>query len=199
MQKGKVKDNNIGSFGYGNAQYTKYNAPGQNISPSDPGIRDVFLSFLHLMKEKHNMSLQELISLYNGSAAKDLIPAAIFSFPLSPAESICKFLKENQGLNFHEIGGLLNRDERGIWGSYNRAAKKMPSIFSISQCPISIPVSVFKDRSLSILENVAYYLSHELKMKTKDISKLLNKKQPVIYTTLQRALKKKHLGGKQDG
>lgn len=162
------------------------------IGASDSSnIRNVFLSFLRFMKEKHNMSLQELISLYNESTSRDNVPVVVFSFPISPAEALCKYLKENIGLNFHEIGELINRDERGVWGSYHRAVKKMAAKFSFSSDALCVPVSLFHNRSLSILEHVVHYLSFELKMKNKDIAKLLNKKQAVVHTTLQRALGKK--------
>jgi DNA-directed RNA polymerase specialized sigma24 family protein len=54
-----------------------------------------------------------------------MIPVSIFSKEkLSPFETIVMYLKEKQGLNYHEIGALLNRDERNIWTVYNRAKKK---------------------------------------------------------------------------
>ena len=43
---------------------------------------------------------------------------------LSVLEAIVEFLKEEKELSFHEIGVLLNRDERNIWTVYNRAKKK---------------------------------------------------------------------------
>ena len=54
-----------------------------------------------------------------------MIPVSIFSKEkLSPFETIVTYLKEKQGLNYHEIGSLLNRDERNIWTVYSRARKK---------------------------------------------------------------------------
>jgi hypothetical protein len=54
-----------------------------------------------------------------------MIPVSVFSKEkLSPFETIVMYLKEKQGLNYHEIGTLLNRDERNIWTVYNRAARK---------------------------------------------------------------------------
>jgi hypothetical protein len=42
---------------------------------------------------------------------------------VSVLEGIVEYMKK-QGLSFHEIGVLLNRDERNIWTVYNRATKK---------------------------------------------------------------------------
>jgi hypothetical protein len=57
--------------------------------------------------------------------SEQLIPVSIFNKPkLSPFEAIVKYLKEEKGLNYHQIGEILNRDERNIWTVYNRAKKK---------------------------------------------------------------------------
>ena len=53
------------------------------------------------------------------------IPPFIFrNTPLSILEAIIDYLKIEQGLNFHEIGVLLDRDERNIWTVYHRAIAK---------------------------------------------------------------------------
>ncbi len=53
------------------------------------------------------------------------IPVSVFKeSKLSPFETIVKYLKEEKKLNYHQIGILLNRDERNIWTVYNRAKKK---------------------------------------------------------------------------
>ena len=56
---------------------------------------------------------------------EQLIPVSIFrKEKLSPFEAIVKYLKEEKKLNYHQIGALLNRDERNIWTVYSRARKK---------------------------------------------------------------------------
>lgn len=53
------------------------------------------------------------------------IPPYIFrNTPLSVLETVVDYLKIDQGLSFHEIGILLDRDERNIWTVFNRAQKK---------------------------------------------------------------------------
>lgn len=46
---------------------------------------------------------------------------------VSVLEAIVEFLK-NKGLSFHEIGILLNRDERNMWTIHSRALKKRLNI-----------------------------------------------------------------------
>lgn len=43
---------------------------------------------------------------------------------VSVLEAIVEYLKDHKGLSYHEIGLLLNRNERTIWTCYNRAKKK---------------------------------------------------------------------------
>jgi hypothetical protein len=53
------------------------------------------------------------------------IPSDIFrDRTLAPLESISEFLKDREGMSFHEIAVLLNRDDRTIWTCYTRAKKK---------------------------------------------------------------------------
>jgi len=56
------------------------------------------------------------------------IPSNIFKDRnLAPLESISEYLKDKQGMSFHEIAVLLNRDDRTIWTCYTRAKKKQAS------------------------------------------------------------------------
>ena len=93
-------------------------------------------------------------------------------------------------MNYHEIGGVLCRDERGIWGSYNRSKKKTKEQFEVKDSEVSVPLEIFKDRNKSILEAVIVYLVEEYNMKISNIAKLLNKKYSTIYTTYLRSQSK---------
>jgi len=44
---------------------------------------------------------------------------------LSILEAVVRYLKDIKRFSFHEIGLLLNRDERNIWTVYHRAKKKV--------------------------------------------------------------------------
>lgn len=39
-------------------------------------------------------------------------------------ETLVEYLKERRGMSYHEIGALLNRDERTVWTAYNRVKQK---------------------------------------------------------------------------
>ena len=54
-----------------------------------------------------------------------LIPSFIFHDErLSVLEAIAAYLKEKENLTYHEIGLILNRDERNVWTEYARSKKK---------------------------------------------------------------------------
>ena len=87
---------------------------------------DMFGQITEKLRQKYNYSDTEILGLWSDNAI--FVPAAIFAGNLSPAESIAKFLKENNGLSYHEIAELIGRDERSIWANYKRAIKKMTII-----------------------------------------------------------------------
>ena len=43
---------------------------------------------------------------------------------ISVLEAIVEFLKDKKSLTYHQIGELINRDERNVWTVYQRAKKK---------------------------------------------------------------------------
>jgi hypothetical protein len=53
------------------------------------------------------------------------IPLGIFSGKHTCFESVCLYLKDTCNLSFHEIGKLLDRDERTVWTIYTRAKRKV--------------------------------------------------------------------------
>ncbi len=54
------------------------------------------------------------------------IPVSIFhNRDLAPLEGISCYLKDKALMSYHEIAVELNRDDRTIWTSYNRALKKL--------------------------------------------------------------------------
>jgi hypothetical protein len=55
-----------------------------------------------------------------------IVPLSVFfSRQISILEALCLYLKENFGLNYHDIGLLLERDERTVWTVVSRARKKL--------------------------------------------------------------------------
>ena len=102
-----------------------------------------------------------------------------------------KYLKENLGLRYHEIASELNRDDRSIWGTYRNITSKGRFSFELKKNELFIPLSIFKNRDLSILENLITHLKEECNISVKEISLLINKKLSTVWTAYNRAKKKR--------
>lgn len=141
------------------------------------------------LKERYNINIEELLMNISKIKQKEKIniPLDVFKQEIAPSESLCKYLKENKSLTFKEISKLLNRDQRTIWINYNNAIKKKKE--KIIAGEEIIPIEIFSDRRLSILESLIYYLK-ERQMKNIEIAKLLYKDSRNIYTLYSRAIKK---------
>ena len=121
-----------------------------------------------------------------------LIPTAIFcDRRVSFLESLVVYLKEQRKLGLSEIASLLNRSRKTIWTSYQRSLAKRttpPKVKIVSN--IFIPVSVVRDRSLSILEVVVQYLTDKTSLTNHQIALLLNRSDETV-ATVRRRIKKK--------
>jgi DNA-directed RNA polymerase specialized sigma24 family protein len=157
-----------------------------NSPASLQSVEQLFHSFLEIMKDK-GLTFEELTKLYYKD--QENIPIEVFTKKLSPSEAVCKYLKENLRFSYHEIAEKLNRDDRSVWTSYQRAAKKQSSPIKITRKTPSIPLTILKNRSLSFLENITHHL-HQQGLKPKQIALVLNRKAPIIHTVLSRAKRK---------
>ena len=121
----------------------------------------------------------------------EAIPISVFdNKELSSLETICKYLKENISLSYHEIAVLLNRNDRTIWTTYNNAHKKLEAKFIAAKSEIFIPISIFTERKLSVLESIAVYLKDERGLTFHQIAVLLNRNDRPIWTVYNRGKKK---------
>lgn len=138
------------------------------------------------LRDEWRYSDEQLYEIFvKGKEEAILIPVSIFSTELAPSEALIKYLKETHDLNYHEISTLINRNERGVWASYQRAIKKMSPKFEIGET-IFVPVSIFSDKRFSILECLISYLKDVKQMKNSKIAKLLNKNPNNIWTIYNR-------------
>lgn len=145
------------------------------------------------LKNNHCISKEMILTKLSKQADKEsiLVPVNIFAAILSPAEALVKYLKEEFELGYNEIASLINRDERGLWGTYKRSTTKMKHRFEIKEAKFFIPVYFFKERKYSILENVAKYLAENYSLSANQMSKLLNKKPGTLWSVINRVKNKK--------
>ena len=111
----------------------------------------VLEALVEYLKEKEGLSYAEMGRLLNRDQRniwtvysrvrkkrekQQVIPITLPEFPfevptsiwhddkLSVLEALVSYLKDEKELTYHEIGVLLNRDERNVWTVYNRTRKK---------------------------------------------------------------------------
>ncbi len=157
---------------------------------------------IKIIKEKNNFSNKYLISLLYGPP-DDMIPLEIFSDLLSPLESLVFYLKKKE-YSFRKIGYILARSEKTIGTTYHNSMNKLHKSNRLEYFEQKInfsngvenleylkwiPLQLFSDRSLSILEHVCLYLSI-VGIKLSQIGLLLNKDRRVIWTVKNRARNK---------
>lgn len=162
------------------------------VSFKDPiALTRLVVSYLN---SRHNMSTSdvfELLTKFEQSVENIFLPVTLFSSKLSPAEAIVLYLKDHRGFKFSEIAKLINRDERSLWGNYNRAKTKGDLV--IEKTPYLLPLELFRDRSLSVLEHVVLYLKDNYNLNLQTISKLLNKKSTTVWSVFTRVKQKAKL------
>jgi len=140
------------------------------------------------LREKYKISRKELKFLIKTKEELS-IPVTIFSKELGALEALIKYMKENLVMSYHEIAKLLNRNDRTIWTAYHKALQKQIEPIKPQETEILLPISIFRNRNLTILESVIIYLKSR-GLKYNEIARLLNRDQRNIWIIYSRALKK---------
>ena len=159
-------------------------------------IEKKILDTLNYLKEQ-GLSSEEIVNLVSKllkvEAKEEVkVPLSVFKNDyLSSLETIVKYLRENLLLSFKQIASLTNRNNIALAVTYRNAKKKMEAKFAEEISTYSIPVSILKDRNLSVLENVVSYLKNTFGLTYHKIAVLLNRDDRTIWTVYQRGKKKK--------
>ncbi len=119
-----------------------------------------------------------------------LLPNTVFfDTKLAILEAVVEYLKEKKGLNYHQIGSLLNRDERNIWTIYSRVRKKRETAKRIPtpKPRLSVPISILTDRSVSGFEAIVEHLKDKKNLSFHEIGILLNRDERNVWTVYHRS------------
>ena len=156
---------------------------------------DLINQFLSIKENlaKQGVTFEELLKIVEKKEQEKLeqVPITIFhTDKLSALEAIVKYLKENLELPNRKIAQLLNRDSRTIWSTYANAAKKLPETFSLAESKLHIPLSLFRERKLSVLETLVMHLRDEYGMTYHQIAVLIRRDDRTVWTAASRAKEK---------
>ncbi len=149
--------------------------------------------FLKSILKKNNLSLEKFVDILKEkeNGTKINVPCCIFKKrTLGILESLTIYLKDKLNLSYHEIALLLNRDDRIIWASYNNARKKFKGSFILKDNPKDIPVSVFANRDIGLLEALTKHLKENESMRNHEIADILNRNERTVWTSYKRANEK---------
>jgi hypothetical protein len=150
--------------------------------------KEITKIIIEKLKTKYNINRKEILKII--SAREEIeIPLKIFSKELGALESLVKYMKENLDMTYKEISEELGRNERTIWTAYKKAIEKQKLPIKIKETEVFLPISMFENKNLTILESVVVYLKKK-RMKYSEIAKLLNRDQRNIWTIYSRAIKK---------
>ncbi len=123
------------------------------------------------------------------------VPVGIFSAKLGTLEAVTKYLKENKELRLYRIATLLKRDPRTVWGAYQSSTQKSPEPFAISpdraQENLELPLEIFTDRALGMLESLTWYMRERLGMHYTAIAKIIRRDYSTVWTACTRARTKR--------
>jgi len=149
--------------------------------------KELLQTLIDELGNRYSLGEKEILNIMTGRDKS--IPISIFSKQLGGLEAVSKYMKENLGMHYSEIAREVGRDERTIWTSYKKAKIKQKEAFKEDKEGISIPISVLKNKELTIFESVISYLRDKV-VKYSEIAKLLNRDQRNIWTIYSRTVKK---------
>lgn len=143
------------------------------------------------IKSKHDLTDEQILRLVRADEVSETIPASVFvDSRLRPLESVCKYLREEKRLEYNEIAAVLNRDYRTIWTTYNNSSKKVKGRLAIPPTKYELPLNIFQDRKLSVLEAVVSCLKDKFGLKFAEIAVVLRRDQRNVWSIYHKAKKK---------
>ncbi|MEK6936822.1 MAG: hypothetical protein AABW58_02005 [Nanoarchaeota archaeon] len=147
----------------------------------------MFNEFLDFLNQKYNLKSKDIQKL---PGEKEIsIPVSIFNEVLSPLESIVKYMKDNLNLSFDVIAKHLFRTKSQIVFTYKNSNKRFKNKLD-AKSEYSVPISVFSNLKLSVLESIVKYMKETEKLSYHNIAVLLKRDDRTVWTIYSRCLKK---------
>ncbi|MBD3164141.1 hypothetical protein GF323_03000 [Candidatus Woesearchaeota archaeon] len=161
------------------------------------------LYIIDKLSRKHNINIEQIAELAANRENYISIPAGLFRSRLGPLEALVRYLKDVLELNFSKIAELLSRDETTIWTTYHNSRKKSDKIIvdielddinfrklKVRKSGLIIPLEIFSERKLSILEALCMYLKENFNLSYHNIGLLVNRNERTVWTAVSRGRRK---------
>ena len=129
---------------------------------------------------------------------KDGVPISAFRATLSSLEIVVRYLRDVRRKQFKEIATILNRKLSTIYTTYQKSQKKYPHSLDCSDRSVILPLSIARDRTYSVLENIVAYLKEKESLSFTQISVLLHRNYSTVQTVYRRYCVKNNLNPKKE-
>jgi hypothetical protein len=150
---------------------------------------EMFLEiFEDKLKNKYGSDIENIFNEFKSGEENVVVPISIFKEKDGAAEILTKYLRENLLLKFSEIAKLIKRDQRTVGINYKNAVKNKRKI-KLKKSSATIPIEIFSNRKMSILESIIFYL-REKEFKNSEIAIMLERDPRNISTLYSRVMKK---------
>lgn len=136
------------------------------------------LTFLSSSDNDLLSHIEKSIQEYKYEKQITQIPIRLFSGKLAALEVIVKYLKEN-GMNYAEIGRILNRNQKTIWITYSKAIKKQKEKFILKNDDLLIDIRIFSAKKSPLQTLIKHLLSKDFSIK--QIAVMLNRSYKNIW------------------
>ena len=148
-------------------------------------------AFLDYLEERHQLPREAVRHFIEQTPREPYVPLSIFAQDrLTVLEALCLYLHENLGLSFGQMAALLGRSSRHMSATYSRATVKAAPVNLPPVPSISVPASIFANRSLGPLESLVVFLREHHRLTFRGIARLLHRDDSTIWTSYQRARSK---------
>lgn len=137
------------------------------------------------LSTKYKLDNEKIVDIIKKRQQYLSIPARIFNSKLSPLETVVLYLFTKFKANITQISKLLLRDHTTIWTTLDNARKKKFKQFEVGEDTL-IPIKIFSQRKLSILESLCTYLKDEHALTYHEIAKILGKNDRTVWTVINR-------------
>lgn len=148
------------------------------------------------LSSKYKMNYANIIGMLKKRQSLLSIPASIFNNQLSPLENVVLYLNVRLRFSQTQITNILRRDYTTIWTTLEHASKKISKavyggILKVREKEeILIPIRIFANRKLSILESLSIYIKNQFSLSYHQIALLLGKNDRTIWTVVNRGRRK---------
>lgn len=147
---------------------------------------------------KYGIGSYDIVDIALGREVKSprFIPVSVFrNRKVGVLEAVVKYLREECKLKFVKIAESLNRRLSTVVMSYRKAEEKSRSRSQGIGSELSIPVEIFRNGRLSMLENLVFYLRKNHDMRCCDIARMVGRDERTIWTITGR-IKNKGISSK---